>query len=244
MWQHTHDFVPVMTLLHFHHVSSPAPWQCCMLESDLVIVNACRPRHSLWWHSRPGILNCCLSGQVEGLRPGKGYLFRVRASNAKGQGPWGSTASAETQAAPPEAPSAPAISQRTSTSARCKWDVPVEDHGAAVLRYRSGVCPCSLCAVHAALCRFYFLIQVMYDGLALLLLIHSGEDLTRQSDVLSSLPWGKAALSYMRSLLAGDQAPGWPRGGGGTHAGWRWRRRARTGWRPGAAWAPAPRSGA
>ena len=74
--------------------------------------------------------------QVEGLRPGKSYLFRVRASNAKGQGPWSSTASAETQPAPPEPPGAPAISQRASTSARCKWDVPVEDHGAAVLRYR------------------------------------------------------------------------------------------------------------
>ena len=73
---------------------------------------------------------------MEGLRPGKGYLFRVRASNAKGQGPWSSIAGAETQAAPPEAPAAPSISQRTSTSARCKWDVPVEDHGAAVLRYR------------------------------------------------------------------------------------------------------------
>ena len=73
---------------------------------------------------------------MEGLRPGKGYLFRVRASNAKGQGPWSVVAAAETQAAPPEAPSQPAISQRTSTSARCKWDVPVEDHGAAVLRYR------------------------------------------------------------------------------------------------------------
>lgn len=60
----------------------------------------------------------------------------MRASNAKGQGPWSSIAGAETQAAPPEAPAAPAISQRTSTSARCKWDVPVEDHGAAVLRYR------------------------------------------------------------------------------------------------------------
>lgn len=74
--------------------------------------------------------------QVEGLRPGKSYLFRVRASNAKGQGPWSSTSGAETQPAPPEPPGAPVISQRASTSARCKWDVPVEDHGAAVLRYR------------------------------------------------------------------------------------------------------------
>ena len=81
---------------------------------------------------------------MEGLRPGKGYLFRVRASNAKGQGPWSVVAAAETQAAPPEAPSQPAISQRTSTSARCKWDVPVEDHGAAVLRYRYA----SYCAWH------------------------------------------------------------------------------------------------
>ena len=79
--------------------------------------------------------------QVEGLRPGKGYVFRVRASNAKGQGPWSSIAGAETQAAPPEAPAAPAISQRTSASARCKWDVPLEDHGAAILRYRLAVLP-------------------------------------------------------------------------------------------------------
>lgn len=74
--------------------------------------------------------------QVEGLRPGKGYLFRVRASNAKGQGPWSALAAAETQPAPPDAPPPPATSHRTSCSVRCKWEVPVEDHGAAVLRYR------------------------------------------------------------------------------------------------------------
>ena len=73
---------------------------------------------------------------MEGLRPGREYVVRVRACNIRGQGPWSAPVAAETLPAPPAAPPAPVISQRTASSLRCRWDAPAEDHGAAVLHYR------------------------------------------------------------------------------------------------------------
>ena len=75
--------------------------------------------------------------QVEGLRPGREYMLRVRACNCRGQGPWSRTASAETLPAPPDAPPAPAVGQRTACSLRLRWDAPAEVNGAAVVHYRS-----------------------------------------------------------------------------------------------------------
>ncbi len=80
-----------------------------------------------------GFFNCL---QVEGLRPGREYVVRVRACNSRGQGPWSTPVSAETLPAPPAAPSAPVVSQRTASWLRCRWDAPAEDNGAAVLHYR------------------------------------------------------------------------------------------------------------
>ena len=143
---------------------------------------------------------------MEGLRPGKGYLFRVRASNAKGQGPWSSIAGAETQAAPPEAPSAPAISQRTSTSARCKWDVPVEDHGAAVLRYRSPSLPHpqgSPAAQMPVLRRACLLTQASSMTLSWQLLFRS-----HQVSTMKAACCGLSAISVTASWLVGSPHPG------------------------------------
>jgi hypothetical protein len=79
-----------------------------------------------------------MRAQVEGLRPGREYALRVRAANARGQGPWSVLAAAETLPAPPGPPAPPGLSQRTSSSVRCRWEPPAEDNGAAVLRYRRG----------------------------------------------------------------------------------------------------------
>lgn len=95
-----------------------APRLCCLLVSCTHQAAACH-------------------AQVDGLRHGREYLFRVRASNARGPGPWSEQASAETQAAAPEAPAPVTFGQRTATSVRVRWEAPREDHGAPVLRYRS-----------------------------------------------------------------------------------------------------------
>lgn len=75
------------------------------------------------------------NGQVEGLHPGREYIFRVRAANARGAGPWSEVASAETRAMPPDAPEAPTVTQRAATSAKLKWEPPA-DNGGNVLQYR------------------------------------------------------------------------------------------------------------
>ncbi len=70
------------------------------------------------------------------LRPGRPYRFRVRAANVRGPGAWSSEVAAETAPAPPDAPTDVATSQRTASSLRVKWAPPLEENGAAVLRYR------------------------------------------------------------------------------------------------------------
>ena len=74
--------------------------------------------------------------QIDELRSGRAHNFRVRAVNAKGEGPWSSVASAETLPGPPSAPEAPQISGRTSTSVRLRWQPPQHTNGAEVVRYR------------------------------------------------------------------------------------------------------------
>lgn len=85
---------------------------------------------------------CCVKrGQVDGLRPGREYMLRVRAGNSRGQGPWSATVLAETEPAPPDAPGAPVIGQRAASFVRCRWEAPAEDNGATVLGYRCHTSP-------------------------------------------------------------------------------------------------------
>ncbi|BDA40522.1 probable fibronectin type-III domain-containing protein 3a [Coccomyxa sp. Obi] len=86
-----------------------------------------------WQRAWSGTSTSC---EVEGLRPGREYMVRVRACNCRGQGPWSRIASAETLPAPPDAPPAPTVGQRTAYSLRLRWDAPAEDNGAAVVHYR------------------------------------------------------------------------------------------------------------
>lgn len=74
--------------------------------------------------------------QVQDLRPGRDYQFRVRAVNARGQSPWTEAVRAETLPGPPGAPAPPTCTKRTATWIQLKWEPPLEDNGAPVIRYR------------------------------------------------------------------------------------------------------------
>ncbi|KAK9843498.1 hypothetical protein WJX81_006001 [Elliptochloris bilobata] len=90
-------------------------------------------RAPAWRAAHTGDVTSC---RVDDLRPGRPYCFRVRASNARGAGPWGNETAAETAPGPPDAPSDVTTWQRTATSLRVRWAPPAQEHGAPVLRYR------------------------------------------------------------------------------------------------------------
>jgi len=74
--------------------------------------------------------------QVEGLLAGRPYQLRVRAANARGPGAWSEPAATATAPAPPPAPAPPTFGNRTVASVRARWDLPEDDNGSAVNRYR------------------------------------------------------------------------------------------------------------
>ena len=79
------------------------------------------------------------AAQVGGLLAGRPYQLRVRAANARGPGAWSEPAATATAPAPPPAPAPPTFGNRTVTSVRARWDLPEDDNGSAVNRYRCGV---------------------------------------------------------------------------------------------------------
>jgi titin len=76
-----------------------------------------------------------LSHAVGGLQPGRTYSWRVRGINSCGPGPWSEAVSAATAPAVPDAPGKPSVSKVAATSAKVKWNIPLEDHGAPVKAY-------------------------------------------------------------------------------------------------------------
>ena len=74
--------------------------------------------------------------QVCGLRSGRAYSFRVRASNERGHSDWSEAVPAATLPAAPAAPAMPTFAQRTASSVRVRWERPSEDNGAAVTAFR------------------------------------------------------------------------------------------------------------
>lgn len=76
-----------------------------------------------------------LSHAVGGLQPGRTYSWRVRGINSCGPGPWSEAVSACTTPAVPDAPGKPSVSKVAATSAKVKWNIPLEDNGAAVKAY-------------------------------------------------------------------------------------------------------------
>lgn len=77
-----------------------------------------------------------VGAQVGGLRPGRGYSFRVRAQNTQGQGPWSQPLQASTAADVPGPPPQPVCSKRTAAGVTVKWEAPEQEHGAPVVSYR------------------------------------------------------------------------------------------------------------
>lgn len=72
---------------------------------------------------------------VAGLSPGCTYLFRVRAVNSVGAGPWSEPLQAQSGAGSPDPPTNLAVQVRSSTCAAVSWDEAV-CHGAPVLEYQ------------------------------------------------------------------------------------------------------------
>eukprot|EP00879_Flechtneria_rotunda_P003440 GHRR01003669.1.p1 GENE.GHRR01003669.1~~GHRR01003669.1.p1 ORF type:complete len:1144 (+),score=472.39 GHRR01003669.1:203-3634(+) len=73
---------------------------------------------------------------VDGLLPGRTYSWRLRALNCCGPGPWCEAVKASTLPAEPAAPPKPTFSQRTATSVKVRWEIPLEENGAAVVQYQ------------------------------------------------------------------------------------------------------------
>ncbi|KAK9847425.1 hypothetical protein WJX84_006386 [Apatococcus fuscideae] len=95
-----------------------------------------RARAGQLWHAAaaaPASLTHC---QVCGLRSGRAYSFRVRASNERGHSDWSEAVPAATLPAAPAAPAMPTFAQRTASSVRVRWERPSEDNGAAVTAFR------------------------------------------------------------------------------------------------------------
>lgn len=88
--------------------------------------------------------------QVEGLLPGRSYVWRLRAFNGCGAGPWSESVKGATLPAEPGPPAKPTFSQRTATSVKAKWSIPGDEHGSAVNRYLLQVCPADGAAAAAA----------------------------------------------------------------------------------------------
>jgi hypothetical protein len=70
-----------------------------------------------------------------GLSPGRKYMFRVRASNAQGLGPWCETGEGRTLPAAPSAPPHPTVTQRSAAALKLRWALPAEDNGAPVTAF-------------------------------------------------------------------------------------------------------------
>lgn len=71
-----------------------------------------------------------------GLQPGCTYVFRVRAHNAVGVGPWSPPLECQTSAAPPDSPQRLRLVELTSRSAYLMWEPPGFNNGAPVTAYR------------------------------------------------------------------------------------------------------------
>ena len=99
------------------------------------------PRDSRVESEPPQSLTVC-DRQVEGLQAGRPYQLRVRAANARGSGNWSEPTATATAPAPPPAPAPPTFGNRTVSSVRARWDLPEDDNGSAVNRYR---CECIWC---------------------------------------------------------------------------------------------------
>lgn len=76
-----------------------------------------------------------LGHTVGELLPGRKYSWRVRAVNGCGVGPWAEAPPVSTAPSVPGPPGKPSTSKVTATSAKVKWGIPLEDHGAAVRTY-------------------------------------------------------------------------------------------------------------
>ncbi|KAG2434770.1 hypothetical protein HXX76_007655 [Chlamydomonas incerta] len=85
-----------------------------------------------WSHVFTGPACAC---SADGLAPGRPYQFRVRAANLCGAGPFSAPVAAATQPAPPSAPGKPAVSNRTSSGFRVRWDEPEHAYGSHVAAY-------------------------------------------------------------------------------------------------------------
>ncbi|PAA68603.1 hypothetical protein BOX15_Mlig033339g1, partial [Macrostomum lignano] len=77
-----------------------------------------------------------LECSISDLEPGRRYAARVRARNSVGPGRWSPALEAATAAAPPDAPTPPAVSVRGPHSAGLAWRPPVSNNGALVVEYR------------------------------------------------------------------------------------------------------------
>lgn len=98
------------------------------------IVEGCpsRSKKPSWETKYRGLSTHC---RVAHLRCGSEYLFRVRAGNVCGLGPFSDPIPARSAAAAPEAPEPPIFSHKTATSVRVKWSTPKEN-GAPLELYR------------------------------------------------------------------------------------------------------------
>ncbi|XP_077516049.1 fibronectin type-III domain-containing protein 3A-like isoform X2 [Amblyomma americanum] len=72
---------------------------------------------------------------VAGLSPGRTYLFRVRALNSVGPGPWSEPLQAQSGAGAPDSPANLAVQVRGATCAVVSWEEAL-CHGAPVLEYQ------------------------------------------------------------------------------------------------------------
>lgn len=69
------------------------------------------------------------------LKPGRKYIFKVRAINRIGVSPWSDELTALSGAAPPEAPNAPNLNVKSSNSVHVDWLEPA-NNGAPITEYR------------------------------------------------------------------------------------------------------------
>lgn len=77
-----------------------------------------------------------LCHEMDGLRPGQEYRFRIRAVNKAGNGPWSSPSfSTSTLPKEPDVPSPPHVVSSTLTSIEFGWHAP-DANGAAIVGYR------------------------------------------------------------------------------------------------------------
>uniref|UniRef100_A0A1D2A9B6 Fibronectin type-III domain-containing protein n=1 Tax=Auxenochlorella protothecoides TaxID=3075 RepID=A0A1D2A9B6_AUXPR len=73
--------------------------------------------------------------RVTGLDPGQEWVFRARAWNEAGEGPWSEVVTLALPPDVPDAPAGPTFSGRTGTSVRVQWEAPAHDGGSAITAY-------------------------------------------------------------------------------------------------------------